>query len=84
MNNLQDKANGLHSGTKFQEFSYPNSLKKQEWHQHPDTGELVIMDTWYVADGEDDVSPEFEVIKVFPKVGCEIAKLNILKNQIYE
>jgi hypothetical protein len=78
------KANGLSSSTKFQEFDYPNTGITQEWHEHPETGELVIMDTWYIPNGEDDVDHDFEVIKVYPRVGCMLAKENLDKNKLYE
>lgn len=83
MTDLQLKSNGLSSQTKFDEFNYPNSSVKQEWHEHPVTGELVIMDTWFVPDGE-CVSQESEVIKTFPMIGCEIAKMNVgYHNQLF-
>lgn len=69
------KCNGLHSGTKFEVFKLDRGVT-QEWHEHPDTGELVIINTWYVMNGEDDVDSDFEVVKVYPKVACELAKLN--------
>ena len=77
------KCDGLSSSTKFQEFTYPNGRVTQEWHEHPKTGELVIMNTWYVPDGEDDVMPDFEVIKVFPRVGCMLAKENLSRNELW-
>lgn len=67
------KANGLHSGTKF--YEYRMGDVNVEYHEHPKTGELVIMHTWRVQDG-DCTSGEFEVVGVYPYVGCLLAKMN--------
>lgn len=72
---IQEKANGLHSGTFFKEFNLANGVR-QQWHKHPETGELVIMETWPVPDG-DCISQEFKVIAVYPSVGCDIAEMNV-------
>lgn len=73
------KCNGLSSATKFEVFDLGSGVK-QEWHEHPDTGELVVVNTWYVPNGEDDVDHDFEVIKVYPSVGCQLAKYNVGHN----
>ncbi len=70
----QSKATGLHSGTKFWEDS-DNGIK-EEYHEHPETKELVILHTWSVPNGEDDVDFEFEVVGVYPPVACELARMN--------
>lgn len=69
---LSDKCNGLSSSTKFWE-SFDGRTTR-EYHEHPETGELVVMDTWYVSAGEDDVDHEFEVIAVESPTICEISK----------
>ena len=66
------KCNGLSSSTKF--YERQEGQHTIQHHEHPETGELVVMDIWYVPDGEDDVSPEFEVLAVFPSTICEISK----------
>lgn len=72
---LQGKCNGLHGGTKFYEYSNDGRVTI-EYHEHPITGELVILRTWYVQDGADDVSGESEVMAVYPMTACELSKLN--------
>ncbi len=75
---LEFPENGLHAGTKF--FTeQKDGIHSWEYHQHPETGELVVMHTWYEADGEDDVMPQFEVIKVGSKKECEDLK----KSKLY-
>lgn len=61
----QMKMNGLHSGTVIRERAIQPGMKR-EWHEHPETGEIIVMDTWVVADGE-DVQFESEVVQVIPK-----------------
>lgn len=68
------KANGLHSGTRF--YDYYEGNYRIEYHEHPETKELVILRTWFVPDGDDDVAPDFEVLNVYPPIACELAKLN--------
>ena len=72
MENIQMKCNGLSSATKF--YSRDEGQHVIQHHEHPETGELVVMDTWYVQNGEDDVDPEFEVLAVFPSEICQISK----------
>jgi hypothetical protein len=69
---LSMKCNGLHSGTKF--YERKEGQHTIEHHEHPETGELIIMDTWYVQSGEDDVDHEFEVLAAFPPTICDISK----------
>lgn len=74
---LQEKANALTNKSQFDEFSYFNGATTvtQQWHEHPETRELVIVDTWYVPD-EECVSQEWEVVAVYPTIGCMMAKIN--------
>ena len=69
---LMDKCNGLSSSTEF--YSRMEGQHTIQYHEHPDTHELVVMDNWYVSDGQDDVSTEFEVIAVESPTICEILK----------
>lgn len=69
-----EKVNGLHSGTMF--YNYYEGRERVEYHEHPKTGELVIMRTWFVSSGEDDVDHEMELVGVWPRVGCMLAKMN--------
>lgn len=69
---MQEKANGLHGGTEF--FERVEGRDKISFHQHPATGELVIMRTWCVPNGEDDIDYEFEVEDVASKEVCERVK----------
>ena len=79
---LSDKCNGLHSGTKFYEKDLHGGVKL-EYHEHPDTHELVVVRTWYVSDGQDDVMPEFEVESVSEPIVCEIMqRLVSIENRI--
>ena len=71
-----EKVNGLSGSTKFDEFYIGNGVR-QEWHEHPQTGELVIVDTWRVDDGAGCSEADFELVKVYPMVGCLLAKLNV-------
>lgn len=48
----------------------------EEWHRDAETGEIVILETWRVMDG-DCVSSEFEITEVIPKGGM-IAELKSL------
>lgn len=81
---MQEKANGLHGGTEF--FERKDGQDKISFHQHPVTGELVIMRTWAVPN-EDDVDFEFEVESVSSKEVCERVKrlvdeIDLLKEDI--
>lgn len=40
----------------------------EEWHKDSETGEIVILESWYVPDGE-CVSTEFEITEVIPQGG---------------
>lgn len=61
---IQMKLNGLHSGTIIRERHIGNGVREQ-YHQHPETGEIIVVNTWAVQDGE-CVSFESEVTKVYP------------------
>jgi len=71
-----EKVNGLSSKTKFYSYYNKEGSFEIEFHEHPDTHELVIMRTWYVPSGEDDVDHDFEIEGVYSSVACELAKLN--------
>lgn len=62
---IENKLNGLHSGTILRERSIGAGVVEQ-WHEHPDTGEVVVLHTWAVQDGE-CISRESEVQSVYPK-----------------
>lgn len=80
---MQEKANGLSGQTEF--FERQDGRDKISFHQHPKTGELVIMRTWPVANGEDDVDFEFEVEDVASKEVCERVKQIVVEmNQLKE
>lgn len=64
MKNLIAKCNDLSSSTRI--LAIPKGNVTREYHENEDH-ELVVMDTWYVSDGQDDVIPEFEVVAFFPK-----------------
>lgn len=65
------KINGLHSGTKFYERNVGNS--RLQYHEHPETGELVVVLTWAVMDGE-CISYESEVLEVQNPFACAWSK----------
>jgi hypothetical protein len=65
IDSIENKVNGLHSGTILREKSLGNGVVEQ-WHEHPETGEVVVVHTWRVQDG-DCVSAETEVREVYPK-----------------
>lgn len=72
MKNVPDKnANGnwftLNADTCLKKFDIGRGVK-EEWHREAETGEIVILNSWYVMDG-DSVTPEFEVMEVIPKGG---------------
>jgi len=71
---MQDKINGLHSGTKFKEEGSRTNGGSTEYHEHPETGELIIVKTYCVPNGEDDVDYESDVIEVHPPIICKISK----------
>jgi len=76
-----DKCNGLSSSTKF--YSRQEGQHTIQYHEHPETHELVVMDTWYVQSGEDDVDHEFEVIGVYSPDICKTSKMiEALKEKI--
>lgn len=62
---IQMRLNGLHSGTVLRERNIGNGIT-EEWHNHPETGEVVIVHSWSVQDG-DCVSRESEVNRVYHK-----------------
>ena len=68
----------LHSGTRFKKFHIGNGVS-EEWHKEPETGEVVIVNSWYVNDGE-CVSSEFEIVEVIPAGGI-VGKLKKLINE---
>ncbi len=72
---MQDKVNGLHSGTRFYDF-YTKNQTRIEYHEHPKTHELIIVATWAVPNGKDDVDFEFEVTGIYPPTACELARTN--------
>ena len=72
MEDISFKVNGLSASTKFYERN--EGQHTIQHHEHPETGELVIVDTWYVSDGQDDVMPEFEVLAVENRFICDISK----------
>lgn len=84
MKNDLEKVNGLHSGTMF--YSYYEGRERVEYHEHPETGELVIMRTWFVSAGDGDVDHEFDLVAIYPALGCEIAKMNVpfLENGVHK
>lgn len=43
---------------------YLENRVTRETHWIPETQEEIVVDSWYVQDGEDDVSPEFEIISI--------------------
>jgi hypothetical protein len=57
----------LHSGPRFKKFDIGNGVS-EEWHKDKETGETVILHSWWVSDG-DCVSGEFEVVEVIPAGG---------------
>lgn len=64
---LYDSVNGLSSATKIEERML-NSQIKEEVHLHPESKKVVIIHSWWVMDGEDDVMPEFDVVRVYPSL----------------
>lgn len=71
---MQDKINGLHSGTKFYE-RFNGNLDRTELHEHPKTGELIAVRTVTVANGNDgDVDFESEVLWIADKQACQFMK----------
>ena len=73
--NLNYKANGLHSGTIIRKYDLDYGVVEQ-WHKAPVTGEIIVLRTWRVHDGECS-SSEFEVVEVIPKGGL-VGKLKEL------
>ena len=57
----------LHSGTCFKKIELGKGIT-EEWHKDQETGETVILHSWWVSDG-DCVSGEFEVVEVIPAGG---------------
>lgn len=72
---LSMKANGLSGKTKFHEVDLRNG--RTEYHEHPDTGELVVMEVWPVSTRDGDIDYEFQVTGVFSPTACELAKINV-------
>lgn len=64
----------FHSGTCFKTKEY-NDFTEQ-WHKDPESGDIVIMEVWYVPDG-DCVSSEFKITEVIPAGGL-VGKLKRL------
>lgn len=60
--------NGLSGSSVIRTRNIQNGLQnvRREWHEHPQTGEIVVLDTWSVPDGE-CVSFESEVVEVIPR-----------------
>ena len=78
-----DKLNGLHSGTQIKEEGSRVEGGAIGYHEHPVTKELVIIKTWCVPNGEDDVDYESEVLEVHPPIICQIIKeIENIKNKI--
>jgi len=61
-----EKCNGLHSGTVICE-AYDNKTKL-EAHWNNDLKEVVIVRSWWVASGKDDVDQEFEIETSFENI----------------
>jgi hypothetical protein len=74
---LQEQCNGLHSGTKIEEYSMSN-LRTIEVHLEPVTKKVVIMETEVVSDGGDCIDKESEVIAVFKT----LSDYNFIKNNL--
>lgn len=72
MENLMDKGSGLSSATKF--YERVEGLHRVQYHIHPVTKELIVMDVWAVANGEDDIDYEWEVQEVHNPIIGEISK----------
>jgi hypothetical protein len=81
MEDISMKCNGLSSSTKIDKFTEDlGNGARREYHLHPETEEIIVMNTWYVQNGEDDVDHDFEVIEVIPKGGA-VGKLKELLNK---
>lgn len=65
IDSIENRLNGLHSGTILREKTVGNGVVEQ-WHEHPETGEVVVVHTWAVQDGE-CISRETELRSVYPK-----------------
>ena len=81
--NLIEKCNGLSSSTKFDEII--TGLDKLEFHEHPETHELVLIHSWPIDNGDGDIGTDFEVKDVLKPIYCQIFKKIVeLKNKINE
>ena len=82
---MQDKINGLNGRTKFKVEGSRTNGGETEYHEHPETHELIIVNTICVPNGEDDVDFESEVVEVHSPIICKIIKeIEIIKNKIKE
>lgn len=70
-------SDGLSSTTIIKEYDLDYGVTEQ-WHRAPSSGEIIILRTWRVPDGECS-SSEFEVVEVIPKGGY-LGKLKRLVN----
>lgn len=75
-----EKVNGLSSASKFWEKVEKNGDVIQ-YHEHPVTGELVVLRTWFVDGGDGDVMPEFSLVGVSRPIVCQISKSMALCQQ---
>ncbi len=71
MTNIE-KVNGLHSGTKF--YERIEGLDRIEYHEHPETHELVVIEDRVVEGAGGCIDQEFEVTAVYPPDICKVSK----------
>lgn len=71
---MENKLNGLNGFTKFRERGSRTDGGSIEYHEHPDTHELIVVRTVCVPNGEDDVDFESEVLAVHPPMICLLSK----------
>ncbi len=65
--------NGLSSKTCFYKYQ-TGSLGRYtvEFHEHPESRELVIINNWF----DNHAEPDYEILGVYQPIACELAKLN--------
>ena len=74
MENIKNRDNGLSSSTKFYEKGDRCGSGEIQYHEDPETHELIIINCWAVANGPDEVDFESEVLEVHPPIICSIMK----------
>lgn len=74
---IHEIASGLNGSTKF-DSKQLSGTDYLEYHENPDTKEIVIIHQWAVPSSEDDVDFEYELVAVFPSK----RDFEVYKNQI--